>query len=89
MITYKVPDNLDGKEHVMVTFENEKGEIFTKSVNIPKNQDGSIDEDYFKDILEGQLRGVENKVKVGAISFIQPGKETNSDDIPETIKNKS
>jgi hypothetical protein len=89
MITYEVPSDLNDKDHVTVTFKNEKGEIFTKSVNIPKNQNGSIDEDYFKDILEGQLRGVENKLKVGAISFTQPGKETNSDDIPETIKNKS
>lgn len=87
MITYEVPDNLEGKNYVTVVFKNEKGEIFTKSVNIPRNEDGSIDNDYFNHILEGQLKGVENKAKMGAITFIIPGQEPNPDDIPESIRN--
>lgn len=86
MITFEVPDNLEGKDNVNVTFKNEKGEIFTKSVNIPKNEDGSIDQEYFDNILEGQLRGVENKVRVGAITFVDPSKKPNLEDVPETVR---
>jgi hypothetical protein len=89
MITYEVPKDLDGKTYVTVVFKNENGEIFTKSVNIPRNEDGSIDDDYFNDILEGQLRGVENKAKIGAITFVAPGQEPNPDDVPDTIKDNS
>jgi hypothetical protein len=88
MITYEVPSDLTNKDHVTITFKNEKGDIFTKLVNIPKNEDGSIDENYFNEILESQLKGVENKVKIGSITFVTPGKEPSSEDIPETIKNK-
>jgi hypothetical protein len=41
-------------------------------INIPHLEDGSIDEDYFNEILEGQLRGVENKAAIGVISFVDP-----------------
>lgn len=86
MITYEVPDILDGKNYVNVVFKNEDGDIFTKSVNIPRNEDGSVDNEYFNDILEGQLRGVENKAKIGAITFVAPGQKPDPEEIPETVK---
>lgn len=86
MITYEVPDNLDGKNQITVVYKNENGHVFTKSVNVPRNEDGSIDEEYFNSILEGQLRGVENKLKVGAIEFVDPSEKINPEDVPETVK---
>jgi len=41
-------------------------------VNIPHLEDGSVDADYLQEILEGQLRGVENKAAIGVISFVDP-----------------
>ena len=34
-----------------------------------------IDEEYFQEILEGQLRGVNSKIVVGAIQFVDPTAE--------------
>ena len=36
-------------------------------------------EDYLQEILEGQLRGVENKIAVGAITFVDPTAEPEAD----------
>ncbi len=87
MITYEVPKDLGEQKYVTIVYKNEDGKIFTKSVNIPRNEDGSIDEDYFNDILDAQLRGVENKWKVGSIEFSDPGKPLDHDSVPETVKN--
>lgn len=60
---------------VEVTYENSEGLIYKRMVNIPHNEDGSIDEEYFQQILVGQLRGLENKVKIGLVSFSDPTSE--------------
>ena len=70
-ITYELGNYQSGDKTVEVTFTNEEGLIHKRMVNIPY-ENGSIDRNYFQEILEGQLRGVENKLKVGAISFIDP-----------------
>jgi hypothetical protein len=60
---------------VEVTYVNsESGFEHKRTINIPRLQDGTgaIDEEYFADILEGQLRGVENKLRVGAVTFTDP-----------------
>jgi hypothetical protein len=57
---------------VKITFVNEEGFIHERYVNIPHLEDGSVDEVYFKQIIDGQLRGVENKEKIGALTFINP-----------------
>ena len=87
MITYEVPKNLGDKKYVTIVYKNQDGKIFTKSVNIPRNEDGSIDEEYFNQILDSQLKGVENKWKVGSIEFSDPGKPVDQDSVPETVKN--
>ena len=46
-----------------------------RQVNIPYNADGTIDEDYLQEIFKSQLRGLENKIKVGAITFTEPTPE--------------
>lgn len=75
-ITYTVAEYAVEDKTVEVTFENSEGFVHKRVVNIPHNEDGTIDEDYFQEILEGQLRGVENKLKVGAVTFIDPTSES-------------
>lgn len=71
-ITYTVAEYTAEDKTVEVTFENSDGLVHKRTINIPHNEDGTIDEDYFQEILEGQLRGVENKLRVGAVTFIDP-----------------
>ena len=71
-ITYEVATYLAEDTSVEVTFTNEEGYIHKRNVNIPHLENGSVDTVYFAEILEGQLRGVENKIAVGAISFTDP-----------------
>lgn len=71
-ITYTVAEYTTEDKTVQVTFENSEGLIHKRTINIPHNEDGTIDEEYFQEILEGQLRGVENKLRVGAVTFIEP-----------------
>ncbi len=70
--TYTIAEYLEEDRTVEVIYYNEEGFIYKRNVNIPHNSDGSIDDDYFQKILEGQLRGVENKVKIGLIEFTDP-----------------
>lgn len=71
-ITYTVAEYTEADSTVEVIFVNDDGFEHKRRVNLPKNSDGTIDEEYFSEILEGQLRGVENKLRVGAVSFIDP-----------------
>ncbi len=52
-----------------VTYTNEDGNIHVRTLNIPRLEDGTIDQEYWEQILEGQLLGVENKVRVNAVNF--------------------
>jgi hypothetical protein len=70
--TYTVADYLESDKNVEVTFFNDEGFVHKRQVNIPHLPDGSIDQAYFQEILEGQLRGVNNKLVVGAITFTDP-----------------
>ena len=67
--TYIVADFESNDKTVEVTYINEENFEYKRTINIPHLEDGSVDEDYFKEILEGQLRGVENKFKIGMIEF--------------------
>jgi hypothetical protein len=71
-ITYTVADYSPSDSTVEVTYTNAEGYTHTRTINIPHLEDGSIDADYLQEIFEGQLRGVENKVAVGAITFVDP-----------------
>lgn len=71
MIEYKVSKFTASDKSVEVTYTNELGHQHKRFVNIPRNSDGSVDQPYFQEILEGQLRGVERKLQVGAISFTE------------------
>lgn len=71
-ITYTVAEYAEDDSSVQVTFVNDEGFEHKRQVNIPHNPDGTVDEGYFAEILEGQLRGVENKLRVGVVTFIDP-----------------
>jgi hypothetical protein len=70
--TYTVADYLESDRHVEVTYTNDEGFVNKRQVNIPHLPDGSIDEAYFGEILEGQLRGVNNKLVMEVITFVDP-----------------
>ena len=74
-ITYTAPTTSEiGAEDktVEVTYTNDASLTHTRTINVPRIEDGSIDEVYYQEILEGQLRGVENKIRVGAVTFTDP-----------------
>lgn len=72
MITFTIPEYSDDDTSVEITFFNEDNLINKRIINIPHNSDGTVDEDYFIEIIEGQIRGLEHKVKVGVASFKDP-----------------
>jgi len=76
-ITYTVAEYSESDSSVEVTYTNDSGFVHKRYINIPKNGEGAINEEYFNQILEDQLRGVEHKVTVGAVTFSDPNiKET-------------
>lgn len=77
MITTYILDNYDPSDKTVgITFINEIGNIHKRNINIPHFLDGSIDEEYLQEIIEGQLRGVKNKEKIGVVQFTDPNEET-------------
>jgi hypothetical protein len=72
IITYVVSEYTAEDKTVEVTYENSEGLVHKRIINIPHLQDGSIDENYFQEILEGQLRGVEYNAKMELMQFIDP-----------------
>ena len=84
-ITYTAPAASDisaEDKTVEVTYTNDASLTHTRTINVPRIEDGSIDEVYYQEILEGQLRGVENKVKVGAVTFTDPNAEAAGEEAP-------
>jgi hypothetical protein len=78
MITTYIVDEFEPTDRqVKITFTNDEGLIHERHINIPHLEDGSVDEYYFQEIIQGQLRGVENKVRIGAVTFIDPNQENN------------
>lgn len=71
-ITYTVADYEPEDRTVEVTYTNDAGFIHKRQINIPHLENGSVDEEYLQEIFEGQLRGVENKTKLGVIQFTDP-----------------
>lgn len=71
-ITYEIPELTEGQKTASVKFVDENGLEFTKIVNVPYSSDGSLDESYWNEILEGQLRNINNKLSLGMIEFSEP-----------------
>ena len=80
IITYIVDEFEPSDKTVEVVYiRTSDNYTYKRSVNIPHLEDGSVDETYFEEILEGQLSGVINKYKMGLIEF------RDSDDEPVGI----
>ena len=80
IITYIVDEFEPSDKTVEVVYTRTSDNYtYKRSVNIPHLEDGSVDETYFEEILEGQLSGVINKYKMGLIEF------RDSDDEPVGI----
>ena len=71
-ISYTAAQISDGDNTVEVAYTNDAGFIHTRSVNVPRLENGSVNEEYYQEILESQLRGVENKASLGVITFVDP-----------------
>jgi len=74
-ITYEIGGYAAEDKSVEVVYTNDEGFVHKRQVNIPKEENGSVDQDAFNEILEGQLRGVENKVALDVITFTDPNAE--------------
>ena len=75
--TYKISEYSSEDTSVKVIYENSDGLVHQRIIRIPRLKDGSIDEKYFQEILDGQLRGVNRKNEVNAIQFGNPNTEEN------------
>jgi hypothetical protein len=85
MITTYIVDEFElTDKNVKITFVNDEGFIHERNINIPHFEDGSVDEDYFEEIIQGQLRGVENKLRVNAVQFVDPNQVENPVGIAST-----
>lgn len=74
--TYVVGEYGPSDKTTKIIFTNEEGLVHERTINIPKLEDGSVDEDYLQEIIDGQYYGVENKERIGVISFIDPNNLT-------------
>ena len=75
-ITYTVADFQDSDTTVEVTYTNADSHEHKRTLNIPHLENGDVDTEYWQEILEGQLRGVQNKASLGVISFVDPNAES-------------
>ncbi len=81
-ITYSVAEYTAEDNTVEVTYTNTDGHTHTRQINIPKTSEGAVDTEYLTEIFEGQLAGVENKIRVGAITFVDPNAPAEAEEAP-------
>ncbi len=81
-ITYSVAEYTAEDRTVEVIYTNADGHTHTRKINIPKTPEGEVDTEYLTEIFEGQLAGVENKVRVGAITFVDPNAPAEAEEAP-------
>ena len=75
--TYTVSDYNPGDTSVEIVYKNSEDLIHKRVIHIPYKEDGTIDPINFELILREQLEGLNNKIKVGAITFENPNQENN------------
>lgn len=69
---YEVAEYESDASSVEVTYTDDQGYIYKRTVNIPRKDDGEIDQVHFDLILDQQLLGVNNKKAVGVAVFKDP-----------------
>ena len=76
-INYTVSD-FTTEEYATVTYTNSQGFTYTREVKIPRDSEGNLKEELWKEILQGQLAGVESKAEIGVAVFKDPNEEVDS-----------
>ena len=82
MITYTVAAFTDTDSRVEVTYTDDEGLVHIRTLNIPRNEDGTLDGDQWQEILDGQERGVLNKVRLNVIEFQDPAAISSETEAP-------
>jgi len=80
---YEVAEYDSNSEFAEVTYTDDQGYVYKRNVNIPKTEDGEIDEDYFQTVLYEQLLGVNHKRSVGVAVFKDPNAPDEEDEVTE------
>ena len=71
-ITYALAEYTSDDATVEATYTNADGHTHTRTLIIQKNEDGTINQDAWDDVLAAQLQNVINKSRVGVITFLDP-----------------
>ena len=71
-ITYALAEYTAEDSTVEATYTNADGHTHTRTLIIQKNEDGTINQDAWDDVLAGQLQNVINKSRIGVITFLDP-----------------
>jgi len=70
-ITYNNPEIANNAVSVVVTFTNDLGYVFSRSINVPY-VNGVFDQAAWTQRLEDHLRAVIHKSDIGVITFVDP-----------------
>ena len=85
MITYTVAAFTDTDLRTDVTYTDDEGLVHIRTLNIPRNEDGTLDADQWQEILDGQERGVLNKLRLNVIEFQDPADTSSETEETEEI----
>lgn len=66
---YAVSPFTDEEQQAEVVYTDDAGLIYKRFVNIPRLDDGSVDQGYFEDILQSHLLSINIKTQVGVVVF--------------------
>jgi len=80
---YEVAEYESDAQSVEVTYTDDQGYIYTRSVNIPRTDTGEVDQDHFNLILDQQLLGVNNKKAVGVAVFRDPNESSDDTELED------
>ena len=79
-ITYAVTAFEDTDTYAEVVYTNDQGFTHTRRINLPRDASGALVQERYDQILEGQLRNVNNKAELGVINFVDPNAEPAEED---------
>jgi hypothetical protein len=80
VVEYTVAEFDDDARSVEVTYVDEDEYVYSRQVNIPRDESGQVNQEEFDQILHQQLLGVKNKKAVGVAVFKDPNAIDEIDD---------
>jgi hypothetical protein len=72
VVEYTVAEFEDTASSVEVTYIDENEWVYSRQVNIPRDESGQVNQEEFDQILYSQLLGVNNKKSIGIVVFKDP-----------------